>query len=195
MPSKENRRITDVGTLKAFAHPLRANLYRLLCVEGVATASQLAEHVDEAVSLVSYHLRKLAEHGLIEEAEPQTGDGRERWWQPASDGVSIQSEDFRGEPAKAAAHLAATRLFHDQRADRYRRYLDERPTWSPEWNTASVDSEAWMRLTPAELTELKNELVSLVRKYDEQGRAAEAAGETEGREHVALYMYGFPFRV
>ncbi|MFF4485739.1 helix-turn-helix domain-containing protein [Streptomyces sp. NPDC001544] len=195
MASKEDRRITDVGTLKAFAHPLRANLYRLLCVEGVATASQLAEHVDEAVSLVSYHLRKLAEHGLIEEAEPQTGDGRERWWQPASGGVTIRGEDFRGEPAKAAAHLAATRLFHDQRADRYRRYLDERPTWSPEWNTASVDSEAWMRLTPAELTELKQELVSLLRRYDEQGRAAEAAGETEGREHVALYMYGFPFRV
>lgn len=195
MASKENRRITDVGTLKALAHPLRADLYRLLCVERVATASQLAEHVDEAVSLVSYHLRKLAEHGLIEEAEPQTGDGRERWWQPSSDGVSISDEDFRGEPAKAAAHLAATRLFHDQRADRYRRYLDERPTWNPEWNAASMDNESLLRLTPAELTALKQELVSLLRRYDEQGRAAEAAGETDGRENVALYMYGFPFRV
>ncbi|MCF3133395.1 ArsR/SmtB family transcription factor [Streptomyces olivochromogenes] len=195
MASEENRRITDVGTLKALAHPLRANLYRLLCVERVATASQLAEHVDEAVSLVSYHLRKLAEHGLIEEARPQTADGRERWWQPASDGVSIRGEDFRGEPAKAAAHLAATRLFHDQRADRYHRYLDERPTWPAEWNTASVDNESWMRLTPAELTALKRELEALLRKYDEQGRAAEEAGGTEEREHVALYVYGFPFRV
>ncbi|MEU6066576.1 MULTISPECIES: ArsR/SmtB family transcription factor [Streptomyces] len=195
MAGKENRRITDVGTLKALAHPLRANLYRLLCVERIATASQLAEHVDEAVSLVSYHLRKLAEHGLIEEAEPQTADGRERWWQPASDGVSIRDEDFRGEPGKAAAHLAATRLFHDQRTDRYHRYLDERPAWSAEWNTASVDNESWMRLTPAELTALKQELEALLRRYDEQGRAAEAAGGTEGREHVALYMYGFPFRV
>ncbi|MER5909496.1 helix-turn-helix domain-containing protein [Streptomyces sp. NPDC001982] len=195
MPSNENRRITDVGTLKALAHPLRANLYRLLCVERVATASQLAEHVDEAVSLVSYHLRKLAEHGLIEEAEPQTGDGRERWWQPASDGVSIRDEDFRGEPDKAAAHLAATRLFHDQRTDHYRRFMDERPTWGAEWNTASVDNESWMRLTPAELTALRSELEAVLRTYDERGRAAEAAGETEGREHVALYMYGFPFRV
>ncbi|MET8948620.1 helix-turn-helix domain-containing protein [Streptomyces sp. NPDC004542] len=195
MASKENRRITDVGTLKALAHPLRADLYRLLCVERVATASRLAEHVDEAVSLVSYHLRKLAEHGLIEEAEPQTGDARERWWQPASDGVSIRDEDFRGEPVKAAAHLAASRLFHDQRADRYRRYLDERPTWNPEWNAASMDNESLLRLTPAELTALEQELVSLLRRYDEQGRAAEAAGETEGRENVALHMYGFPFRV
>ncbi|MEU0006280.1 helix-turn-helix domain-containing protein [Streptomyces sp. NPDC006314] len=195
MAGKENRRITDVGTLKALAHPLRANLYRLLCVERVATASRLAEHVDEAVSLVSYHLRKLAEHGLIEEAEPQTADGRERWWQPSSDGVSIRDADFRDEPGKAAAHLAAARLFHDQRADHYRRYLDERPTWSPEWNTASVDSESWMRLTPAELTGLKQELEAVLRKYDAQGRDAEAAGEAEGREHVALFMYGFPFRL
>ncbi|MEU9448303.1 helix-turn-helix domain-containing protein [Streptomyces sp. NPDC048277] len=195
MASKENRRITDVGTLKALAHPLRADLYRLLSVEGVATASRLAEHVDEAVSLVSYHLRKLAEHGLIEEAEPQSGDGRERWWQRASDGVSIRDADPRGEPEKAAAHLAATRLFHEQRAARYRRYLDERPTWSPDWNTASVDSESWMRLTPAELTALRGELEALLHRYDEKGRAAEANGDTEGREHVALYVYGFPFRV
>ncbi|GHI08418.1 ArsR family transcriptional regulator [Streptomyces cellostaticus] len=195
MADKEPRRITDVGTLKALAHPLRAHLYRLLCIEQVATASQLAEHVDEAVSLVSYHLRKLAEHGLIEEAQPQSGDARERWWQPASDGLSIRDADFRGEPGKAAAHLAASRLFHDQRADRYRGYLDERATWSPEWNTASMDSESWMRLTPAELTALRVELEALVRRYDERGRAAEAAGGTEGREHVALFMYGFPFRV
>ncbi|MEU4152295.1 ArsR/SmtB family transcription factor [Streptomyces sp. NPDC026659] len=195
MASKENRRITDVGTLKALAHPLRADLYRLLCVENVATASRLAEHVDEAVSLVSYHLRKLAEHGLIEQAESRTGDARERWWQPSSDGVSIRDEDFRDAPEKAAAHLAAARLFHEQRADLYRRHLDERPTWSAEWAAASGDSEALMRLTASELERLREELTAVVRKYDEKGRAAEASGDTEGRENVALYMYGFPFRV
>ncbi|AZP17102.1 ArsR/SmtB family transcription factor [Streptomyces aquilus] len=195
MASKENRRIKDVGTLKALAHPLRANLYRLLSVARVATASQLADQVDEAVSLVSYHLRKLAEHGLIEEAEPQTGDGRERWWQPSSDGVSIRDADFRDAPEKAAAHTAATRLFHEQRADLYRRYLDERAAWGPEWNTACQDSESWLRLTPTELSELGEELLALARKYDEKGRAAEAAGDTEGRENVALHVYGFPFRV
>ncbi|WP_406478907.1 ArsR/SmtB family transcription factor [Streptomyces sp. NBC_01615] len=194
MASKENRRITDVGTLKALAHPLRANLYRALSVAGVATASQLADQVDEAVSLVSYHLRKLAEHGLIEQAEPQSGDGRERWWQPASDGVSIHDADFRDAPEKAAAHTAAARLFHEQRADLYRRYLDARAAWGPEWNTASQDSESWMRLTPAELTEFGKELNALAKKYDEKSRAAEAAGDTEGREHVALHVYGFPFR-
>ncbi|KOX29261.1 ArsR family transcriptional regulator [Streptomyces sp. NRRL F-4707] len=195
MPSQESHPITDLGTLKALAHPLRMQLYRGLCVARTATASQLAEQVNEAVSLVSYHLRKLAEHGLVEQAEPQSADGRERWWQPSSDGVTIRNENFRDAPERAAAHLAATRLFHDQRADMYRRYLDERPTWGPEWNSAAPDNESLLRLTPADLKELGEELLALARKYDARGRAAEAAGDTEGRENVALHVYGFPFRV
>ncbi|EHN73596.1 DNA-binding protein [Streptomyces coelicoflavus ZG0656] len=195
MPRQENRPITDLGTLKALAHPLRSQLYRNLGVARTATASQLAEQVDEAVSLVSYHLRKLAEHGLVEEAEPQSADGRERWWRPSSDGVSIRDENFRDVPERAAAHLAATRLFHEQRAAMYRRYLDERSTWGPEWNSAAPDNESQLRLTPADLKELGDELLALAKKYDERGRAAEAAGDTEGRENVALHVYGFPFRV
>ncbi|MFE5398433.1 ArsR/SmtB family transcription factor [Streptomyces sp. NPDC056568] len=195
MPSHENRPITDLGTLKALAHPLRMRLYRGLCVARTATASHLADQVDEAVSLVSYHLRKLAEHGLIEEARPQSADGRERWWQPASDGVTIRAENFRDEPEQVAAHLVATRLFHDQRADMYRRYLDERATWGAEWNSAAPDSESLLRLTAAELTELRAELLVLARKYEARGRAAEADGDTEGRENVALHVNGFPFRV
>jgi len=193
MTGKErDRRITDVGTLKALAHPLRAQLYRRLIIARSATASQLADQVDEAVSLVSYHLRKLAEHGLIDEAEAQSADGRERWWEPASDGVSIRDEDFRDAPEKAAAHTAASRLFFEQRVDMYRRYLDERAHWSDAWTTASDSSEWLLRLTPEELAELSREMYAVVRRYEERGRTAD---DTEGRENVAVYTYGFPFRV
>ncbi|MEU1512744.1 helix-turn-helix domain-containing protein [Streptomyces sp. NPDC005811] len=195
MTGKErNRRITDLGTLKALAHPLRMRLYRALTVARTATASQLAEQVDEAVSLVSYHLRKLAEHGLVEEAEPQSADGRERWWQPSSDGVSIHDEDFRDAPEKAAAHTAASRLFFEQRADMYRRFLDERIHWGEAWNSAAESSESHMRLTAAELTELNREVLALLRRYEERGRAADEAGDREGRESVAVHTYAFPFR-
>lgn len=194
MTRKEERRISDMGTLKAIAHPLRMRLYRALHVAGAATASQLGEQVGEAPSLVSYHLRKLAEHGLIDEAEPRSGDGRERWWQPASEGLSVHDEDFRTAPEKAAAHTAFARLLVDQRADLYRRYLDERQVWSAEWGAAASDSESTLRLTPAELAALNTELLAVIRKYDEKGRAAEAAGDTEGRENVSLHTYGFPFR-
>ncbi|MFE9553527.1 ArsR/SmtB family transcription factor [Streptomyces sp. NPDC006703] len=194
MTAKEPRRITDVDTLKAFGHPLRMKLYRALFVARTATASQLAEQVDEAVSLVSYHLRKLADHGLIEAAEPQGADGRERWWQTSSQGLSFRQEDFRDAPEKAAAHASVTRLIFQQRSDSYLRYLDEAQAWPDEWRNAASSSDSVARLSARELAALTDEILALIRRYDEQGRAAEAGGDGEGRENVALHLYGFPFR-
>ncbi|WP_432059047.1 ArsR/SmtB family transcription factor [Streptomyces sp. S1] len=194
MTSPENRRITDLGTLKAISHPLRMRLYRALFTARTATASQLAEQVDEAVSLVSYHLRKLAEHGLIEEAEAKSTDGRERWWQPSSYGFSIHDEDMRDAPELAAANAAFSRTVEEQRSGMYARFLDERPTWSAEWRTASTGSEWLPRLTAPELAALAAELDAVVEKYDRRARAAEEAGDTEGRENVAVHLYGFPYR-
>ncbi|MFB6630451.1 helix-turn-helix domain-containing protein [Streptomyces sp. NPDC056362] len=194
MTSSETRRIADLGALRAIAHPLRMRLYRALFVARTATASQLADQVDEAVSLVSYHLRKLAEHGLVEAAEPQSEDGRERWWQPSSYGFSIHDEDLRDAPELAAASAAFGRTIDAQRRDIYARFLDERHTWSEEWRAASVSSEWLPRLTAAELASLGDELDALLRKYDRLARTAEAAGDTEGRENVAVHLHGFPYR-
>ncbi|MFC9391779.1 ArsR/SmtB family transcription factor [Streptomyces sp. NPDC057027] len=193
MTSSENRRITDLGTLKAISHPLRMRLYRALFVARTATASQLAEQVDEAVSLVSYHLRKLAEHGLIEEAETQSADGRERWWQPSSYGFSVQEEDLRDAPELLAASATLGRTVNQQRAELHSRFLDERLTWSSEWRAASVSSEWLPRLTAAELTALGEELEAVLQKYDQRARAAEEAGDTEGRENVAVHLHAFPY--
>ncbi|WP_206300016.1 transcriptional regulator [Streptomyces mangrovisoli] len=187
-------RITDLGTLKAFAHPLRLTLYRALHVARTATASQLAGQVGEAVSLVSYHLRKLAEHGLIEEAAPQSGDGRERWWRPAAEGLTVRYEDLKGAPELVAAQGALTRILLEQRAALYRRHLDESATWSDDWRSAGFDAEYLPRLTAPELADLQRELDALIRKYQALGRSAEAAGDTRGRENVAIHLYGFPFR-
>ncbi|WP_326612586.1 helix-turn-helix domain-containing protein [Streptomyces scopuliridis] len=195
MSDTEPRRITDLDTLKAFGHPLRMKLYRALYIARTATASQLADQVDEAVSLVSYHLRKLADHGLIEEAEPQGNDGRERWWRPASQGLSFHDADFHDAPEKAATHAAVGRMSFEQRSDLYRGYLDTQAAWGAEWRSASFSSEYLAPLTAAELAALSDELHRLVKKYEAAGRAAEGAGDTEGRENVALHLYGFPFRV
>ncbi|WJV49360.1 winged helix-turn-helix domain-containing protein [Streptomyces flavofungini] len=191
----EDRRITDLGTLKAFGHPLRLKLYRSLYVRRRATASQLADEVDGAVALVSYHLRKLAEHGLIEEAPgAHRGDGRERWWQPAQQGLSLHRRDFEDAPEKLAAHSAVTRVIVDQRTDAYLRYLDEQPAWSPEWQAAADGSDYLLRLTAAELAELSGELRAVINKYVGSGDAAHEAGDDAGRENVALHLYSFPFR-
>ncbi|MFF2849406.1 ArsR/SmtB family transcription factor [Streptomyces sp. NPDC058001] len=194
MAENKRNRITDLETLKAFGHPLRMKLYRALFIARTATASQLAEGVDEAVSLVSYHLRKLAEHGLIEEAEGEGTDGRERWWKPASQGLSFRDADFSDAPEKVAVKAAVTRLSFEQQAELYRGYLDQTGVWSTEWSGAATASEYMQRLTAAELAELTAEIDGVIKRSDERARAAEAAGDTEGRENVAVHVYAFPFR-
>lgn len=187
--------ITDLDALKVFTHRLRIALYRQLYAARAATASQLAEQVDEAVSLVSYHLRKMAAHGFIVEAPELSTDGRERWWKPASEkGWSFRSSDFVGDPEGAAVVGQVTRQLLATRAERYGAYLDQQSAWPKEWTDASFSSEYLPRLSPAELAELGEEIHALVRRWEERGRAAEAAGDTEDREHVALHLYGFPYR-
>ncbi|MFF1713051.1 ArsR/SmtB family transcription factor [Streptomyces sp. NPDC058268] len=191
----EPRRITDVDTLKAFGHPLRLKIYSTLRVAGPATASQIAAQVDEAVSLVSYHLRKLAEPGLIREAEVQSGDARERWWEAAQETVSFRHEDFKDSPEGAAAHTAVLRTVIAHREEQYHTYLAQQSAWGAEWRRAADQSDFLARLNPAELTRLNAEISALIKAYEERGKAAEAAGDTEGRENVALHLASFPFRI
>ncbi|MFJ3221302.1 ArsR/SmtB family transcription factor [Kitasatospora sp. NPDC086801] len=194
-PKREPDQITDLSRLKAFTNPLRMQLYRLLYAAGTATASQLAEQVDAAPSLVSYHLRKLAEHGFVTEASSRRADGRERWWQVASEeGWGFRDSDFAGTPEGAAAVGAVTRGLVETRASQYRAYLDQGAVWGKAWTDSAFSSEWLINLTPAELAELSGELEALGRRWRERGKAAKAAGDTEEREHVSVHLYGFPFR-
>lgn len=191
MATDESRRVTELDTLKALAHPLRLRLYRALYQARTATASQLADQVDEAVSLVSYHLRKLAAHGVIEEADRQSADGRERWWQVALSSFSVRDQDFRDAPERAATYSAFTRLAFREHVELYERYLDEQSAWEEKWRSAAFSSRYLARLTADELRQASEELGEVLKKWQEH---ADAAPDTEGRENVVLSLYGFPTR-
>ncbi|UCM89443.1 helix-turn-helix domain-containing protein [Streptomyces marincola] len=189
--------VTDLGTLKAFSHPLRLRLHRALAVAGTATASQLAHQAGEAVSLVSYHLRKLADHGLIHEVSGRSSDSRERWWELVRGRAKAPDEEFGGAQERAAAHGAVTRLINRQRADMLERYADEQAAWGEEWRGAAFSVEFVPLLTPEETAGLGAELRAVVAKWQARARAAREAGGTEGtegREAVAVHLNGFPFR-
>ncbi|MEU6712845.1 helix-turn-helix domain-containing protein [Nonomuraea sp. NPDC046802] len=194
MPAGKSHRVTDLDTLKALGHPLRLKLYRALYMAGTATASQLADEVGEAVSLVSYHLRKLAAHGIIEEAPEGRGDARERWWQPIAQGISTRDEDWRDSPEGEAVHTATSRLWARELGELYEQYLDTKHSWSADWRDAAFDSGSMMSLTADELRSLGQEIEELLAKWRARAKAAQEGDDVAGREKVSVHVQGVPYR-
>lgn len=90
--------IGDAKRWKALSHPLRQEVLRHLGEHGPATSTTLAQALGESTGSTSYHLRVLAEAGVIEEVR-ERAHGRERWWRtfPADhrepDYNSLSAED------------------------------------------------------------------------------------------------------
>src|ERR1700751_3792521 len=93
------RVVGDAKRWKAMSHPLRREMLRHLGQHGPATSTTIAAALGENTGTTSYHLRVLADAGLIEEIRDR-GSGRERWWRAVSvdlrsnpDDDSLSAED------------------------------------------------------------------------------------------------------
>ena len=95
------KRIDDLATLRAFAHPLRMRLLGTLRVDGPSTASELGRRWRDQW-LDQLHLRQLARYGFIEE-DPDQPSRRERRWRATTDYTSWDSADFLADDASRAA--------------------------------------------------------------------------------------------
>jgi DNA-binding transcriptional ArsR family regulator len=84
MPSDKIRVLSEVGPMRALAHPTRLDLLDLLRVHESLTASRCAELLGLSPKTCSYHLHVLAREGLIEEAAGGP-TARERPWRRAYD--------------------------------------------------------------------------------------------------------------
>jgi DNA-binding transcriptional ArsR family regulator len=79
MSTYARRVVGDAGRWKAMSHPLRREMLRYLARHEAATATTIAAALGENTGATSYHLRVLADAGVIEEI-PERAHGRERWW-------------------------------------------------------------------------------------------------------------------
>ncbi|WP_239452013.1 helix-turn-helix transcriptional regulator [Frondihabitans sp. PAMC 28766] len=157
--------------MRALAHPVRLAILRRLREEGVSTASKLAPHVGASPSVTSWHLRHLAEHGLVEDAPNGSGSGRQRWWQVVGRGFRF---DVGAADAEAGAALFDA-LERDE-GDLVTAWVEEtRPRLEPEWLSASSRWNTVVWVSPAELEALEEAheavLVPLVaRRIEERPR-------------------------
>ncbi len=108
--------VTDPRTLRALAHPLRTGLLSLLRAEGPSTASRLGQRVGESSGTTSYHLRRLADLGFVEEVTGQ-GTARERWWRAIHRSTRWRTEDLVDQPGgrEVLEELTHQSLGHQRR--------------------------------------------------------------------------------
>ncbi|MEI7034968.1 metalloregulator ArsR/SmtB family transcription factor [Streptomyces pratensis] len=178
----------DARALRAIAHPLRIRLLNALREFGPATASRLGERLGESSGATSYHLRRLAESGLVEDA-PELGKGRERWWRAMHEGSTFESADFRthADPEVRGAIdfvLHETATTHAQELNTWLGTMDD---WPQEWQRSWDMSDFKLRLTPALALELAQKVHALMESY--RDRVPE---DTEGSAVVRTHLHAFP---
>ncbi|MGA5703853.1 ArsR/SmtB family transcription factor [Peterkaempfera bronchialis] len=161
-PGKPVRRI-DARSLRGLAHPLRMSILELLSLDGPATATGLSERLDEKTGTISWHLRHLAEHGFIEE-ETGRGTKRERWWRVVKSKRVLNTDEFRDAPEARGALSVYMHELVQQYYSRVVDYLND--DWAEEWRGVGTLSD-WsdLRLTPAQLGALNQELMAVIERH------------------------------
>ena len=182
------KQLSTLAELKALSHPTRLRLLYALKAHGSLTATRLGEIVDESPASMSYHLRQLAANGFVEEAENETGDGRQRWWRASSQGFSWSASDFTDSPDGAATADAAKAAMLEHQWVRLTEYERTSTSWGSEWTEAAFSADNVLRLGPSQTEALSAELQAVVERF----RVAGAESEAEDAATVMVLMHGFP---
>jgi DNA-binding transcriptional ArsR family regulator len=122
----EASRPVDARMLRALAHPLRMRMIDLLQADGPATATGLGTRVGESSGTTSWHLRQLAEAGLVEE-DSERGNKRERWWRSVQESTRMRAADLFDDPDLAAPLDIYLRSVTEHRYQAESRFVSELP--------------------------------------------------------------------
>ncbi|WP_410657780.1 ArsR/SmtB family transcription factor [Amycolatopsis sp. lyj-112] len=174
------KRIEDVELMRALAHPLRSALLDHLMAVGPRTASECATAVGSSASNISWHLRQLAQHGLVERVEGE--DGRERPWRACQVGL-----EFGDDPTLHGAQLAVMGTTLARERELTERYLDAADRLDKDWQDSSGINTYSLRVTAAELDKLIEGIDALVRPY--VGAIREDAPEEARPVHLGLRAF------
>ncbi|TWP35279.1 ArsR/SmtB family transcription factor [Leekyejoonella antrihumi] len=179
----------DTNQLKVLAHPMRLRILGILRRDGPATATQLAQRLGLNSGATSYHLRQLAQHGLISDDETR-GNARDRWWRATHETTRVEPAAV-DDPAARAAVGAFNRTVALSYVAELQASLDERADLPREWADVIDDSDWNIWLTPAQVNEALERIHAIL---DELHRAAPAWSENPP-DRAVLYtvqLHGFP---
>ena len=163
--------------LKAYSHPLRRQMIRLFARREFLRAADIAAELGVPANSASFHLRALADAGLIEEAPEKARDRRDRVWTGHKGPLNVGGPEspVADEELGNAVIAALVEDHHD---------LMRRVTaWTPEYvagRTAEVHAaftQRTIRLTEAEFDDLMVKVNELMSAADD----AHDDGDPDGR--------------
>ncbi|MEV6901965.1 helix-turn-helix domain-containing protein [Amycolatopsis sp. NPDC051372] len=172
--SDRTERILDARTLRALAHPLRMRMLDLLEQDGPATATGLGKRVGESSGTTSWHLRQLADAGLVAE-DPDRGSKRERWWKAAQDYTTIRTGDFVSDPELAGSISTVLHQLVIQRHQEEAQFVAELPRWHDRWEHSATLTSEHLSLTPEETRRMSAEITAVVDRYRRPTRPGDDA--------------------
>lgn len=176
-PLAEDAVVLDAKGLRALAHPVRVQVIGLLRKHGPSTATRLAELLNINSGAASYHLRRLAAAGFVQE-DTTRGNARERWWRAVHRATQFEYLDLaEREPEATMAYLQSVAAIY---AMRTQRAINELQTMPRAWRAASDMSDMPLRLTPQEAAALREELWAVIGRYRRDSPdAADAPADAE----------------
>lgn len=174
--------MTTAAEMRALSHPVRLDLLDLLATRGALTASEAAVLLDQTPSNVSWHLRKLGEHGFVRQTQ---GRGRLRPWK-----IVAQSLSWGDDAADPTSATALQDLALDRELARVRRATASADSEAPVWRDATLVQQGRVWLTAGEAVELGARLRELLTQQAE--RAADPALRPPGARLMAVMGWIVP---
>ncbi|MFI6637752.1 ArsR/SmtB family transcription factor [Nonomuraea fuscirosea] len=184
------RQIDDPDVLKVMTSPFRMKLFSLLFQIGPVTVSELARQMDADPGQVSYHLRQIQEHDLIEDVPELARDSRERWVRAAMSGLAVTGLET---PEERAVVRAWTSQWVIDQFERLRDWERTHRTFPEDWQNAAFGSSRHLRLTSDELAQLRDQLNAVLEPWRELTRSRVESSETPpDTRPVFLFYHAFP---
>jgi len=169
----------DAAGMRALAHPVRVRiLFELRTAP--ATATMLSARVGASPSVTSWHLRHLAEHGLVEDA-PELGRGRERYWRTVGTGFRYAVTDQASFAAADALQSALDEVTGDVVAH-WRR--DVAPTLPADWVALAGSQDTTVQLTTEELASVNQAVEQLLAPYVRRAEKPAGSRSVRIQRHV-----------
>jgi DNA-binding transcriptional ArsR family regulator len=175
--------LTDPRVIRALAHPARTQILSHLMDAGPSTATECAEVVGESPSACSYHLRRLAEFGFVQETH--SDDGRERRWQAVATGYGVPKA-AQDRPEILAALRPMTRRWFEDNQRVIAEFISREPSFEPVWRKAATFQQTNPYVTPDELIRISEQILEVLKPYQERDRP-------EGAERIHATFVAVPW--